>query len=204
MAKRRRTPQKRRHEFKYEFKPDPKGTNFLKKLYMTRLQRLQVLKWGTYALTCIFLLVIQDVIMSRFRFSGATTDLAVCIILLIGIFEGLEIGSLFVLIASTIYWFSGSAPGTYVIALMTILTVGINLFRQTFWRRSFGSTTLCTGIAIMVYEIAIFLIGIFSELTIWPRAIVFVLTGVMTCIVMLPLYPLVAAIAKIGGDTWKE
>lgn len=198
--KRRRT----RREFKYEFKPDPKGTNLLKKLHMTHLQRLQLLKWGLYTLLCIFLLVIQDVIMSQFRFSGATTDLAVCIILLIGIYEGIETGGLFALIASTVYWFSGSAPGPYVIALLSFLTIGATLFRHTFWRRGFGSTTLCTGIAIMVYEMAIFVIGILSGLTIWARAGVFLLTGVMTVLVALPLYPLVNAIAKIGGDTWKE
>lgn len=201
MAGKRR---KNRYEFKYEFKPDPKGTNLLKKLYMTRLQRLQLLKWGLYTFVCIFALVVQDVILSRFRISGATTDLAVCIILLIGIYEGIETGGLFALIASTFYWFSGSAPGTYVIALLTFLTIGVTLFRHSFWRRGFGSTTLCTGIAIIIYEMAIFAVGIFSGLTIWDRAGVFLLTGLLTCLVMVPLYPLVKTIAKIGGNTWKE
>ena len=201
MAKKRR---RNRPELKYEFKPDPKGTTFLKRLYMTRLQRLQLLKWGLYALLTVFLLVIQDVILSQFRLSGATTDLVVCIILLIGIYEGIENGGLFTLIASTFYWFSGSAPGPYVIALLSILTIGVTLFRHSFWRRGFGSTTLCTGIAIMVYEMTLFVIGMASGLTIWARAGVFLLTGVMTVLVALPLYPLVNAIAKIGGDTWKE
>ncbi|MBP3674091.1 MAG: DUF2839 family protein, partial [Oscillospiraceae bacterium] len=92
---------------KYEFKPDPKGTNLLKVLHLTKQQRLQYLKWTLYAVLCILLLIVQDVIMSRVRISGATTDLAVCGILLISIIAGSEDGGLFALIASTIYWFSG-------------------------------------------------------------------------------------------------
>lgn len=194
----------RRRKAKYEFKPDPNGTNFLKKLYMTRLQRLQLLKWGSYALACILLLVIQDVIMSRFRLFGATTDLAVAIIFLIAIYEGTENGSMFAIIASTLYWFSGSPPGPYVIAFITILTVGINLFRQMFWRRNFGSTALCTGIAIFAYELILFLAGMFLGLTIWPRVFVYLRTALYSCIAMLALYPLVRAISQIGGNTWKE
>ena len=56
---------------------------------MTRLQRMTLLKWGTYALTGVALLVIQDVIMSEMRISGATTDLPVAFILLVGLYEGL-------------------------------------------------------------------------------------------------------------------
>ena len=194
----------RRRKAKYEFKPDPKGTNFLKKLYMTRLQRLQLLKWGSYALACILLLVIQDVIMSRFRLFGATTDLAVAVIFLIAIYEGTENGSMFAIIASTLYWFSGSPPGPYVIAFITILTVGINLFRQMFWRRNFGSTALCAGIAIFAYELILFLAGMFLGLTIWPRVFVYLRTALYSCIAMLALYPLVRAISNIGGNTWKE
>ena len=71
MDRRRR----KRKQPAYEFKPDPKGTNYLKRLYMTRLQRLTILKWATFSMTGILFLVIQDVIMSQVRFSGATTDL---------------------------------------------------------------------------------------------------------------------------------
>lgn len=189
---------------KYEFKPDPSGTNFWKKLYLTRLQRLQLLKWCLYSGLCVLLLVIQDVMLSRFRIAGATTDLAVGIILLIALHEGTETGSLFALIASTVYWFSGSAPGPYSIAIITFITIGVGLFRQMYWRRSFGSTALCTGLSVMFYEMAVFTVGIFMGRTIWVRAGIFALSGVMTGIVMLPLCPLVSAIGKIGGESWKE
>ena len=88
---------------------------------MTRQQRLTLLKWGSYVLTGIFLLVIQDVIMSNIRFSGATTDLPAAFILLVGIYEGLEHGSVFTLAASLFYWFSGSAPTPVCVAILCVL-----------------------------------------------------------------------------------
>ena len=197
MAKKRRAP-------KYEFKPDRKQYNILKKLYITQLQRKQYLKWGLLAMLTVLMMVIQDVMLSQIRISGATTDLAICAILLIGLYEGTENGSLFVLLMSTFYHFSGSSPGPLTIAVATTLTIGFNLVRQMLWRRSFGSTMLCAAGAVLTYEMIIFLTGIFSGYTIWARAGVFFLTGVMTCVMLLPLYPLVRAISKIGGDTWKE
>lgn len=195
---------KKRRQPAYEFKPDPKGTNFLKRLYMTRLQRLTLLKWGTYVFSGILLLVIQDVIMSKVRFSGATTDLPAAFILLVGLYEGLENGSVFTLCAALFYWFSGSAPTPVAIALLCGLNVLIGLLRQMYWNRSFGSLTLCTAISIMLYEMLLFVVGIFQGLTILPRAGVFALTGAITCITMLPMYPLVRVISKIGGESWND
>jgi hypothetical protein len=189
---------------KYQFKPDKKQATIFKRLYLTRLQRLQILKWVLLSAACVLMLVIQDLIMSRIHISGATTDLAVCMILLIGLYEGTENGSLFVLIASIVYLFSGSSPGPFCIGLITALTIGINLLRQNLWRRSFGSTMLCAGMGVMLYEMGVFVAGLLSGLTIFARAGVFALTGILTCITMLPMYPLVRAISKIGGDTWKE
>ncbi len=189
---------------KYQFKPDKKQATIFKRLYLTRLQRLQILKWVLLSAACVLMLVIQDVIMSRIHISGATTDLAVCMILLIGLYEGTENGSLFALIASIVYLFSGSSPGPFCIGLITALTIGINLLRQNLWRRSFGSTMLCAGMGVMLYEMGVFVAGLLSGLTIFARAGVFALTGILTCLTMLPMYPLVRAISKIGGDTWKE
>ena len=188
----------------YEFKPDPTGTNFFKKLYLTQVQRLRLLKWGLYALLCLLLLVIQDSMLSAFRFCGATTDLAAAVIILIAIHEGLEKGGLFALVASTLYWCAGSAPGPYTIAFITILTIGANFFRQSFWRRNFGSTGLCTAVTILVYELTVFGVGIFQGLTIWARLGVFILTAILSILVMFPVYFAVQAIGKIGGDSWIE
>lgn len=195
---------KRRKKQVYEFKPDREQTSLLKRLYLTRLQRQQILKWGGHGALCILLLTLQDVVMSQFRFSGATTDLAVCAIFLIGLYEGTENGSLFAFIASMVYLFSGSSPGAQCVALISCTTVGLNLLRQTLWHRSGGSILLCTCAGIVSYEMLNFLFGIFVGNTIWERAPVFALVAVMTCICAFPLYPLVKLISRIGGDTWKE
>jgi hypothetical protein len=195
---------KRRRKKVYEFKPDRQETSILKQLYLTRLQRKQLLKWGSHAALCILMLTIQDVLMSRFRFSGATTDLAVCAIFLIGLYEGTENGSLFALIASLVYLFSGSSPGAQCIALISCTTVVLNLLRQIYWHRSGGSILLCTCTGIVIYEMMNFLFGVFVGSTHWGRAGVFALVAAFTCATAFPLYPLVKQISKIGGDTWKE
>ena len=194
----------KRRKNTYEFKPDREQTHILKQLYLTKLQRRQILKWGSYAALCILLLVIQDVMLSQFRLSGATTDLAVCIIFLIGLYEGTENGSLFALIASLVYLFSGNSPGAQCVALLTVGTILLNLFRQMNWHRSSGSILLCTCAGIVFYEMLNFIFGIFTGNTIWARAGVFLLVAVLTSICAFPLYPLVKLISKFGGDTWKE
>ena len=189
---------------KPEFRKDSLGKGFLQKLYFTRQQRLTLLRWGSYALLCLTALVLQDTIMSRIPIFGASTDLPVAAMLLITVLEGTETGSVFILIASTIYYFSGSAPGPYAVALLTVLGICASLFRQVYWHRSRGSILLCAGLAVMVYEIAVFGFSIFSGLTHWGRLPRFLVTGALSWAAMLPLYPLTYKLGQIGGHTWKE
>jgi hypothetical protein len=188
---------------KYDFRPDANHNRF-KGLHMTRLQRLNILKWLLYAVLCIFLLVVQDVIMSRVRIFGAPTDLPAAAILLITVLVGSNHGSVFVLAASTFYWFSGSAPGPYCIGLMTFLGVIAAVLRQVWWRRGLRSTVICAGCALILYEIAIFVIALVSGLAPWSRVGIFLLTALYSCAIMVPLYPLACKIGKIGGEPWKE
>ena len=187
-----------------EFRPDPTTSTWLKTRKLTRLQKLRLLKWVLYALIVILCLVIQDVIMSQLRLFGATTDLAVGAILLITVIEGTDVGSLFVLIASMLYWFSGSAPTPVCIALLTAFGIGATMFRQMFWHRSRGTLTLCACLALTAYELGLFVTGIMQGLTYFGRLPSFLLTSAYTCLVMIPLYTLVNKTGLIGGNTWKE
>ena len=187
-----------------EFRQDSLGTNFLKKLYMTKQQRLRLLRWMSYILSCLVALLIQDDILSRLPIMGACIDLPAAVILLITVIEGTESGSIFVLLASTLYYFTGSAPGPYVVALMTVLGIGATLFRQLFWHRSRGAILLCACIALMLYEIGTFGGAIFMGLTRWDRLGKFLLSGLYGCVLMVPLYPLMHKFGSIGGHTWKE
>ena len=187
-----------------EFRQDSLGTGFLKKLYMTKQQRLRLLRWGSYILSCLVALLIQDDILSRLPIWGARIDLPATVIILITVIEGTESGSLFVLIASTLYFFSGSAPGPYTVAAMTVFGIGATLLRQLYWHRSRGAILLCAGMAMMLYEITMFGGAIFMGLTHWGRLGRFLLTGLYGCILMIPLYPLLHKFGSIGGHTWKE
>ena len=187
-----------------DFKPDVQTATWSKTLRLTRLQQLRLTKWLLYALAVILSVVIQDVVMSKFSLFGATTDLPACTILLITVIEGTEVGSFFVLIASTLYYFSGNAPFAAVIGLMTVLGMAATLFRQMYWHRSKGSVILCAALALTGYEIGLFVVGLSSQLTHWGRFPSFVLTAVYSCLVQIPLHSLIYKIGLIGGNTWKE
>ena len=189
---------------KAEFKPDTQESSLLKLLHMTQAQRDLYLKWGLYIIVIVLACMIQDVIMSQITIFGATTDLAVCAILLITVIEGVDVGSIFVLIASCLFYFSGSSPGPLCVGLMTFLGIGACLFRQMYWHRNPGSIILCAGLALMLYELGNFAVGIFSELTRWDRMGMFITTGLLSIAVMIPLYSLINRIGQIGGNTWKE
>ena len=187
-----------------DFRPDSTGRGWLKVFYMTKLQRLHLAKWSLYAASILLALVVQDVIMSRFPILGATTDLPVCVILLITVMENCEVGSLFVLITSTLYYFSGSAPGPYVVGLMTFIGVAACMLRQMYLHRGRSTIVLCAGVAMILYELGVFSVGVFLELTRWGRLMSFLLTGIYSAALMIPLYPLFYKIGLIGGSTWKE
>lgn len=187
-----------------EFKEDSGGTDLIKLLHVTETQRLRLLRWGLYILVCLMALVIQDVIMSRIHILGATTDLAVAAILLIAVLEGSEKGGIFALLASIVYYFGGTAPGPYCVGFITVLSVLLNVFRQQYWHRSSGSIILCSGIAIISYELLLYITGLFLGLTRWDRIQYFLLAGIYSTLVTIPLYQLVYRIGLIGGNSWKE
>ena len=196
----RRNQRKNRNEFK----PDPAASTWLKTQRLTQLQRQRLLKWTLYVLIIVACLVIQDVIMSQLRLFGATTDLAVGAILLITVIEGTDVGSVFVLFASALYWFSGSAPTPICIALLTFFGIGTTMFRQLFWHRSRGTLTLCACLALTLYELGLFVTGLSQGLTYWGRLHSYLLTSIYTSLIMIPLYSLVCKTGLIGGNTWKE
>ncbi|MGM9549148.1 MAG: hypothetical protein ACI3V5_04820 [Faecousia sp.] len=187
-----------------EFKPDPRQISLPRLFHMTQLQKLRLLKWALYVLTAVLLLTIQDVIMSRVSIFGATTDLAVSVILLITVIEGVEVGSVFMLIASTLYYFSGSAPSPYCVALLCFIGTAATLLRQAYLRRTKLSIVFCAGLALTLYEVGLYIVGMGLGLTRWGRLFSFLLTAAYSWAVMIPLYTLINKIGLIGGNTWKE
>lgn len=187
-----------------EFQPDKQQSPLVRSMHFTRQQRMNLLRWVLLVLGCVLCLVVQDCVMSRIKLFGATTDLGVAAILLVGMLEGTETGSIFALLASTVYYFSGSAPGAYCVALITVPTMLCGLFRQKYWRRSTGSMILCSAVAMLIYELGLFGMAVFMGLTRWARFPYFAQTAVYTIALMIPLYHLFYRIGKIGGHVWNE
>ena len=188
----------------YEFRPDKPQVSWISKLHLTQQQRKSLLKWALYALFLLVLSLLQDVVLSRFRLYGATTDLVPCAIILICILEGSQKGSIFALVSSGLYLFSGSAAGPYCLILITFLAIFVCIFRQGYLQEGFATTMLCTVFAVVVYEAAVFTIGYVLGLTILSRAVGFGITAVLSCLTAPIMYPIVKSIASIGGETWKE
>ena len=187
---------------KYEFKPDKPRSGFLAKLFLTPTQRRALLKWALYALVLVVLAVVQDVLLSRVHLFGATSELVPCGIFLICVVEGIERGSIFALISSLVYLFSGTAAGNYSVVFITVLACLVTALRQAFLQKGFPAALVCTAIAMLVYELLTFAIGVFLGLTLWSRLGIFCLTALFSMAAIPVLYPIILSIG--GGDTWKE
>ena len=189
---------------KYEFKPDRPHSGTLNKLYITPKQRQRLFKWFLATLLLLGISLLQDVIFSRVHFWGAAADLVGCAILLFCIMQDPENGCVFALISSSVYYFSGSAPGSYVIALLTCLGLLISIFRQCYLQKGFGSTFLCLAGAMLIYELSLFIIGAFLGQIPLSRFRYFCITAGISLAAMPILYPVFLAIGRIGGESWKE
>ncbi len=189
---------------KHEFRMDPQSSGVLGRLLLTQKQRLSLLRWTLYALVCLLALLAQDVLLHRLNLWGAGTDLVPCLILMITVLQDAQSGSVFALTASCLYFFSGSAPGVYVIPLLTVLAVFLVIFRQGYLQQGFFAVLLCTGLGMLVYEMVVFGITLFLARTLWSRFWVLGLTALLTVAAVPVFYPVLRAIGKIGGEAWKE
>ena len=189
---------------KYEFKPDKPRTGLLGKLFLTQKQRRSLLKWLLYTLVLLVLSILQDVLLCSVRLFGATTELVPCGIFLICLAEGIEKGSVFALIASCLYLFSGTAAGYYSIVFLTFYGVLITYFRQAFLKKGLAAAALCTVAGMLAYELSVFLVGLFLGMTTISRIGGFFLTAGLTSLTIPVWYPLIRSISAIGGEAWKE
>lgn len=189
---------------KQEFRPDKPSTSLLSHLILTKKQQKTLLKWVFYGAMLVLLSVIQDVLLSKARLFGATSELIPCAIFLICILEGAHTGSIFSLVASLLYFFSGTAPGPYSMVAITFLAIGVCIFRQAFLQESFSSAFLCATVAMVLYVLCNFAFGLFLGLTTGVRIFGFLLTAVLTLPSIPVLYPIFKAIGSFGGQLWKE
>lgn len=189
---------------KQEFRPDKPSTSLLSHLILTQKQQKMLLKWVFYGTFLLLLSVLQDVLLSQVRLMGATTELVPCGIFLICILEGTHTGSLFALVSSLLYLFSGTAPGPYSMVAITFCAVGVCILRQAYLQESFSSAYLCTAVAMVVYVLVNFAFGLFLGMTLLSRFYGFLITAALTLLTVPLLYPICKAIGAFGGHSWKE
>lgn len=188
----------------YDFRPDADNSVDLDKLLLTQRQRFSLLRWLLYSVLCLAGLLLQDTVLCRIDVAGGCMDLVPCLIFMIAALQGAEQGSIFALTAAILYECTGSAPGMYVIPLITVVAVLVAVLRQACLRRGFFSIALCAAIAMFVYELAVFGIVLFMGQTLPQRMSCMLMTAALTMIAVPVLYPVVWAIGKIGGEAWKE
>lgn len=189
---------------KQEFRPDKPSISLLSRLMLTKKQQKNLLKWIFYGLFLAVVSVVQDVLLSRVRLMGATTELVPCTIFLICLIEGVHSGSIFSLTAGLLYLFSGTAPGPYSMVAITFLSIGICMFQQTYLRERFPSVMLCTTIAMLFYVLVNFAFGLFLGLTLLSRFHGFMITAGLSLLCVPLFYPIVKVINAFGGKSWKE
>lgn len=189
---------------RYEFKPDREGPDLLSRFSLTKIQRQRLLKWTLYGLILMFLSVLQDCILYDMRLFGSTTDLVPCAVIAICVLEGAEAGNSFALIASILFYASGSSGGVIAIPVLTFCALGAAIFRQNYLQKGFAATLLCTGVATVLYELTAFGVALVLGLTFAGRFIVVLTTSILSTAVISLLYKIFIAIGKIGGDSWKE
>ena len=187
---------------KYDFQPDRPKTNLLDKIYLTKKQRYNLLRWTLHALFLLTISLLQDVILCRMNIFGATTDLVPGAIFMLCAALGCERGCVMTLIAGALFQFSGMGPGMYIIAIIPFIGIGLSMLQQSLLRKTVFSDLVTAAVAIMAYEFIIFGISVAIGETALFRVISVVATGVMTVIGSLLMYPIFTAIEKIGGSPW--
>lgn len=189
---------------KKDFKSDKPYSGFWGKLYLTHKQRRSILKWTLYGVLLVALSLLQDAVLCKFRVMGATTELVPVGIFVICILEGAETGSIFALVSSLLYLFSGTAAGPYTMLFITVLAVGVTIWRQAYLQKGFAAALLCAASATLVLQLLQFVVGLFLQATIPSRFTGFLITAGLSMVAIPVLYPIALSIESIGGETWKE
>lgn len=187
-----------------DFRPDFQRRDLVQRLYLSPQQQRRYLKWFLLSVLSVLMLVLQDVLFARMSLFGGRVDTVPAVLLMICVIHGAEGGALFMLLGALVYWFSGSAPGVYVILLIPVLGTVAAAFRQAYLRKGFRTTLMCTATALALYEMLNFLASLLLGVTRFARVGVMVISTGLSLLTLPLMFVLVWGICKIGGDAWKE
>ena len=189
---------------KPDFRPDFQRRDLVQRLYLSPQQQRRYLKWFLLSVLSVLMLVLQDVLFARMSLFGGRVDMVPAVLLMICVIHGAAGGALFMLLGALVYWFSGSAPGVYVILLIPVLGTVAAAFRQAYLRKGFRTTLMCTATALALYEMLNFLASLLLGVTRFARVGVMVISTGLSLLTLPLMFVLVWGICKIGGDAWKE
>ena len=184
------------------------GTTLMGKLFLTPRQRQTVLKWFLFSLVYLALQVLQDVVFSRVQVLGGCPDLVPGYLLLVCLTQGPGSGGLFAVEESL-----SALPYLYPclmshapVSLLVVTCSGVLLsaFRGGYLQRRFWPVMLCAWAGVLLHQGLMFSLGLFLGSTAAGRWMEALGGGLGTCLACCALYPLVLALGKIGGETWKE
>ena len=92
------------------------------------------------------------------------------------------------------------------VSLLVVTCSGVLLsaFRGGYLQRRFWPVMLCAWAGVLLHQGLMFSLGLFLGSTAAGRWMEALGGGLGTCLACCALYPLVLALGKIGGETWKE
>ena len=180
------------------------GTTLMGKLFLTPRQRQTVLKWFLFSLVYLALQVLQDVVFSRVQVLGGCPDLVPGYLLLVCLTQGPGSGGLFALLPGVFRCLSGAVLGPVSLLVVTCSGVLLSAFRGGYLQRRFWPVMLCAWAGVLLHQGLMFSLGLFLGSTAAGRWMEALGGGLGTCLACCALYPLVLALGKIGGETWKE
>lgn len=170
-------------------------------LHLTKLQWLSILKWTLYSLLFLFLLTTQGVLCGQYPLFGLKLSFLPILLVCVCAREGTEKGGLFCLIASVIMCLAKMDYGGLSVALLTILSILSAALCQSVLVNRLWSVAICCFAVSFLNETAVLLfrsvLGRIAFSNLWRVALPACLLSMLLCP---PIYFLVRAISKIGGD----
>ena len=173
----------------------------LKYFHLTRRQWLGLVRWLLYALTLLLTIVLQSVLLSRLPIFGVRLNVIPLLLCCICVREGAEKGGLFVLLGTLFWSCSGLDYGNLSILVVTVCSVLSAWLFATVLSARFPAVALCCFVTTLLNELAIFVFKLIltnlDPANLWQ---VLLPCAGLSMLGFVPLYLLVKAISRIGGD----
>lgn len=171
----------------------------LDKLYITPKQWTQIFRWALYCLLFLVAMMLQTVILGRYKLFGLQPDLVPVVISCVCLREGPERGGAYALGCSLFWALSGVDQGALLILLLTVLPILASVLLRRIFTHGFVSALVCCALILLLTHSASFLLKLFYESARGSLYFTRLLPTVVVSLLAQPaIYGLVKCIQKIG------